>query len=410
MKKLVFIVFLSLTLNQVRGVIGWNGGAAADSVTFFQAGALGAPRYGDGVSSALMAQTDANGNIVSAPVALSDYLSPIVYTLDTNGFSSINGTIYNKAVIGGGAVVILQTNLTWIPTSYFQTNTRVIICSVPSLKTAQLQSPFANSGTMAPPSNPVLQMSSDAGATWQNVAPTTTPVLLSLYDPNPMQTAGAAGLTVTSWINVAAVGSTNDFAGTTVLLDQSANGRSAVNVAGANTIGAQQAALWSQYPATAPVTLNGNPLNMGVWQFSTVSNALVVSASGQTIFTLTSGSASGTLPLIQTLTLSGSNAVFKLTSPNVPTIQVETNLSPSTWSTLANQSNWQSGGFWYVAGAVNPSTNCFFRAYCAGTNAIPNKAIFSAQVTGNVIFTNANGSKFALVVNAATNGFTFVPQ
>jgi hypothetical protein len=395
-------------------VIGWNGGAAADSVTFFQAGALGAPRYGDGVSSALIAQTDANGNIVSAPVALSDYLSPIVYTLDTNGFSSIGGTIYNNALLGGGSVTVLNTNLSAIPGTYFSTNSRLIIAAVPSVKSIKLYGqynvPAASDGPTPPAPMPVIQMSSDAGATWQNVAPINTPVLLSLYESGSVTSAGASNLVVTAYANPSAVGATYDLAGAILKLDQTSDGRSAVNVSGATTIGAQQAALWSQYSATAPVTLNGNPLNMGVWQFSTVSNALVVSASGQTIFTLTSGSASGTLPLIQTLTLSGSNAVFKLTSPNVPTIQVETNLSPSTWSTLANQSNWQSGGFWYVAGAVNPGTNCFFRAYCAGTNAIPNKAIFSAQVTGNVIFTNANGSKFALVVNASTNGFTFVPQ
>jgi hypothetical protein len=163
-----------------------------------------------------------------------------------------------------------------------------------------------------------------------------------------------------------------------------------VTVAGAGVIAAGAAAKWAQYPAVSAVNLVGNDETLnGTWKISTVTNAVVISAYGQAVLTLTAGAAYGVLPVFQSLTLAGTNATFKLTAPNVPTVQVETNLNtPGTWSTLANQSNWQSGGYWFVTAPVTPGTNCFFRAYCTGTNAIPNKAIFNAQVNAGGVTTN----------------------
>jgi hypothetical protein len=386
MRSLIATIFLAPFL--ARAVVGWNGGAAADSVTFFQSGGLGAPRFGDGSSMALIAEVDSSGNLISAPVSLSDYLAGIVTSLDSNSFLVVNGTLYSKGLLGGGSYVSLSTNANFV----FTNGNRIVLGVVPSVQSFSLTAYGYSSGPLTPPGPaPSLQYSQDGGNSWfdlTRVSDLTNAALISIYASDTNATASSAK--VFSYVNPSAVGATYDLTQNPVLVTQTTNAASAVSVTGANIIAAAQAAKWAQYSASQPVNLagNGETLN-GTWTISTPTNALIFSANGSPVLTITAGAAYGTAPNMQSITLAGTNATFKLISPNPPTIQVETNLNtPGTWSTLASQSNWQSGGFWYVAATVNPATNCFFRAYCLGTSATPNKAIFNAQVNAGGVTTN----------------------
>jgi len=351
---------------------------------------------------------DANGNF--------QYFSQVATALDTNGFNVINGTVYNSALLSGGSVQLINESLTNYSSVYFSTNSRLILASVQSLKYAQLDGAWnvSAAAALAPPAPlPVLQMSTDGGNSWTSIHSTNTPALLSLYEAGSVTSAGASNLLVIGYSNPNAIGASYDFSGQFVELDNTIlDNRTAVNVFTAHGIGATEAAKWAGYPAASPVNFAGqNVTYSGAWSQITASNSIVWNAYGLPAASFTAGAIYGSAPFITSLTISNAVATFKLLASSVPTMWVKTNLLDVSWTSLANQSNWNAGGYWWVSAPINPAlTNCFFRASIAGTNTVPNKFNFNGQITGQFIFTNAAGSKFALVVNSTTNGFAFVPQ
>jgi len=371
--------------------------------------------FGDGTNSILVGAVDAAGNFQAMPENPATLLGGIVYGVDTNGFSVINGTLYSRGLGVGGTYPAMVTNLTSLFQKFsFVTNNRVILGTVPSVASAQLLGVTggneSTNGPPAPIAMPGLQFSKDGGYTWLSPSQITVPCLVSIYDPSGY--AGkATGAVVTAYVNTSIIGGTNDVQNCSLFVTQTGDARSVVNVGGAATIAASAAANWSIYPATAAVNLGGNPLVISpAWTAADSGGNLIYSANGTTFLTFTPPVVAGAKPVIQTITKTGTNLTFKVSAVTVPTIQVETNLMPSAFANMAGQTNWQSGGFWYVSALCPQSDTAFFRAAVAGTNTVAGGAAFAGNVTGNFIFTNAAGAKFSLLVNNSTNGFVFQPQ
>lgn len=388
---------------------------AVQPVNFVRPGNLPLATVGDGTSSILVGSVDSSGNFQSMPEDPAALLSGMVFGVDTNGFSVINGTLYSRGLGVGGTYPALVTNLASLFSHFsFVTNNRVILGTVPSVATAQLLGVTSGTegggGPPTPVAQPALQFSTDGGSTWSSQTKIASPCLVSIYDPSGYPGA-ATGLVVTAYVNTSIVGGTNDLQNQSLWVTQTADARSVVNVSGAASIAAAAAANWSIYPATSAVNLGGNPLVLSpAWTAADSGGNLIYSANGTTFLTLTPPVVAGAKPIIQTITKTGTNLTFKLTAATVPTIQVSTNLSPATFANLSGQTNWQNGDFWFVSALCPQSDTAFFRASVAGTNTAAGIAAFAGKVTGNFIFTNAAGAKFSLVVNSATNGFAFIPQ
>ena len=95
--------------------------------------------FGDGTNSILVGAVDAAGNFQAMPENPATLLGGIVYGVDTNGFSVINGTLYSRGLGVGGTYPAMVTNLTSLFQKFsFVTNNRVILGTVPSVASAQL--------------------------------------------------------------------------------------------------------------------------------------------------------------------------------------------------------------------------------------------------------------------------------
>ena len=380
-----------------------------------QSGYGGAASFGDGKNQIVVGNTDDSGNFNAQPVSPSDFFSGIVVNLDSNSFSVINGTVYSKGLLDGGTFPSLSTNLVNLFAHFsFATNTRVILGAVPSYKSAIVSGGFSSIGGMTPPTYPSVQISSDGGNTWVTPSPMTTPVLVSLYDGYG-HADGYTNVIVNSFVNPNQIGATNDLTGQVIYVSGAANPNNPVPLNQANTIAASATTLWSQSAAVSTVNLNGNGVVMSAdWSLVTSNQNLVFRADGSDVATFTPAITSNAPPVLLSIAANRTNVTFKILSANVPTIQWSQFTSGATpWTNLPAQSNWQSGGYWFVT-APTPvwggNISEVFRAAVNGTNTAPAKFTTHAQLfADSFVLTNANGSRFTVSVNSTTNGLTFTP-
>ena len=419
MKKNLVILFCLASVHAFALLAG--GGAGVGGALTFNGAPLNTPTFGDG-SEIVSGSFDSFGNFIAVGVNPNDYYSDVIFNLDTNSFSVINGTVYSKGLVNGGTYPSLTTNIYSLLHNYvYATNgaVRIIVGTAPSFVGAQFASdvngtinPAAASLYPAPYSVWAVQWSGDGGNTWNSsLQQSTTPVLISVY-AGFIQPALATNLTVTSYVNPSTVGGTNDLTAQTVLVTTTKDARSAVNVGSANSIAANAVTLWAASPAVADVNLAGHGLVMNsVWENLTSGYNLIFRANGSDFATFTPAVVSGTAPSFVKLTKSGALLTFQLTAVDVPNIQYKTNLTVTGWTDLPSQTNSFASGFWFVtAPAITNAANCFFRAGIAGTNSVSAKVSVAAQFfAASLILTNASGARFAVSVNSTTNGLTFTP-
>ena len=388
---------------------------ASQPLDLLQSGYGGTAYFGDGKSQILAGTTDPNtGAFVAQGVAPEDYF-PNAVTLDTNSFSVIGGVVYSKGLLNGGTYPAMNTNLVSLFAHFsFATNSRVILGAVPSYKSAAMAGGFSSMGGMTPPTYPKLEISTDGGASWVTPSPVTSPVLVSLYDGSG-NVDGFTNVIVNAFVNPATQGQTNDLTGQVVYVSGAADGKSPVPMSQAQSIAASATTQWSRSSAVSTVNLAGNGLVFSAdWSLVTSNQNLLLRADGSDLAQFTPAISSNAAPVLMHLTVNATNCTFQILSANVPTIQWA-QLAPNCvgWTNLPAQSNYQSGGYWYVT-APTPvwggNISEAFRASVNGTNTAPAKFVTHSQFfADSLILTNANGAKFSVSVNAATNGLVFTP-
>jgi len=414
MKKIGVILFLAGCCSAFALVGNFGSGNVGNALTFNGA-PVNTPAFGDG-SEIVAGSFDAYGNFVAVGVNPDDYYNGVVFNLDTNSFSVIGGTVYSKGLLNGGTYPSLSTNLVNLFANFsFATNNRVIIGAVPSFKSIALSGGFSSVGGMTPPTYPSPQISIDGGLTWQTPTPVTVPALVSLYDGTGNRD-GFTNVTVNSFVNPATQGQTNDLTGQVVYVSGATDGKSPVPLSQANAISASATTQWSRSPAVATVNLSGNGLVLSAdWTLVSSNQSFVWRADGTDFAVMTPAVTAGQAPVFKHITVNQTNCTFQIFSMNVPTIQWA-QLAPSYvgWTNLPSQSNYQSGGYWYVT-APTPiwggNISEAFRASVTGTNTAPATFVAHAQFfADSLILTNASGARFAVSVNSTTNGLTFTPQ
>jgi len=413
MKKIGVILFLAAGCSAFALVGNFGSGNVGNALTFNGA-PVNTPAFGDG-SEIVAGSFDAYGNFVAVGVNPDDYYNGVVFNLDTNSFSVIGGTVYSKGLLNGGTYPSMNTNLVSLFAHFsFATNSRVILGAVPSYKSASFSGGFSSMGGMTPPTYPKLEISLDGGSSWVTPTPTTSPVLVSLYDGSG-NVDGFTNVVVNSFVNPATQGQTNDLTGQVVYVSGATDGKSPVPLSQANAISASATTQWSRSPAVSTVNLNGNGVVMSAdWSLVTSNQNLVFRADGSDVATFTPAINSNAPPVLLSIAANRTNVTFKILSANVPTIQWSQFTSGATpWTNLPAQSNWQSGGYWFVA-APTPvwggNISEVFRAEVNGTNTAPAKFTTHAQLfADSLVLTNANGSRFTVSVNSTTNGLTFTP-
>ncbi len=295
-------------------------------------------------------------------------LDGVVVNVNSNDFSVVDGTLFSKGLANGGTYTVTNINLNPFFTAnpaFFVTNSRVILASVPSFYKGIVGGGFDNDGGLSPPMIPTVQLSKDGGANWFNATATNVPVLVSLYSTSGHH-SGATNLTVTAFVNATAQGQTNDVTGQVLLVSQTVDSRSVVNVTGAGQIAASAASQWSAYSAVSAVDLGGHNLKFNpTWSVTFTNTTLRYTAGGTDIFTLTPGTTTGTAPVINTITLTTTNVTLAITAPSTPTVQTCPDLAAHNWVTLSGQTVTSVGGSWYVSAPLPAGTNAFFRAYCS---------------------------------------------
>jgi hypothetical protein len=407
MRFLVTILFSLALAFKASALLGGGGGIGGGVA--FNGAPLNQPSFANG-DPIVSGSFDAFGNFTIVESPASTYFNGIVYNLDPNSFSVVGNTVYSKSLLNGGVYASLMAS--YSPTNFAATNV-IILGTVPSFFNADLSQQTNNATGLVLPTSAVAAISTDGGNTWlQNVA-TNVPCLVGLID-SVGANDGDPAVTIYSYQNPAAAGATNDLTLNTVYVAAASNPSSPVPLAQAQTIAQSYVYQWANYPAIAPLNLNGQPIvESGVWKESTSSNALIWTANFNNIMTFTASQTAGSRPFINGVTLAGTNVTLQVSCTTVPTIQYTAALSNVTnlWTTLPNQNSVNSGGYWYVTAPQISATNCFFRAAVSGTNTTSALMVIHAQVQPDaLIFTNAAGSRFALTVNSTTNGFTFTPQ
>lgn len=357
---------------------------------------------------------DEGGNFEAVPVSPADYFNGMVFQVDSNGFAVLGGTLYNKGALNGGSYLSLDTNLVSLFQSFsFTTNNRVIIGSVPSFKSAKTIGLWAAAPPMLPPAMPSLQISTDSGATWIAAKETPSPVLVSFYKSDSLA-GGCTNLQVFSFINPAVYGQTNDLRNQFTQVTQFDDGSSVANVNGVKQLAAEATKLWANSVATADVNLGGHDLIATPdWRVTFTNSVVTWKYQGATVLSISPAIATNTAPSFASLSKSGTNLTFQIVAVSTPTVQWRPDLVTGTWLTLSNQTVTQIGGVYSVTAPAPSATNAFFRCSVTGLASAPAKMTFAGVMAcegSGIYFTNANGKKFTLIVNASTNGFTFVPS
>lgn len=385
MKKLLFILLLAAPAAFAVGIGGNIGGAFN-----FVAAPFSAPQFADG-NALVLGSFDGFGNFNAQSVTAANYFSGVAATLDTNSFALINGTVYSKGSYGGGSVVLLQTNLlAAFATFSFATNSRLVLGGFPSYTRGTLNGLYSTASGANPPTQPNFQISTDAGNTWFQPTATNVPVIVSLYDASGNADV-VTNVTIYGYVAPEKVGNTNDFYGQVIFADMTTGAaREIVNRAGAQSIAAAAASLWSGSPAQSTVNLNGFPLMFNTtWTAKGIGNALDF---GGVLNLAPAITASGSNAYIAGLTVTATNLNFKIQSngTNTPTVFYITNLTQTPWLTLSASTNYTSGGFWFVTAAKPSSQQAFFKATATVTTNVA-----TATVAGNLVVSGTISGQMA---------------
>lgn len=312
-----------------------------------------------------------------------------------------NTTLSTPASIPGGLVVLTNLDLTPYFTNavagtnipVFSVTNRLIIGTVPSFYSAIISgfvpiSPMNPSGTMN------VEVSTDGGATWSgtgyNGVTFNQTVLVSIYDGGGGDDT-ATNLLIYGFERPTYAGITNDYRNQIFKVDDPSVGdpREAANVETASSVATQVRAYWSNDKAKSDVNLDLHDLIFGpVFREHVESGVWQLKANNLPLISVTPGSSAGTPPDIESIAINGTNLLFSVLTTESPKIQYKINLSDALWTDLPSQTSWYSNSLWWVsAPAPNDvtSTNAYFRAYIAGTNAVAAKVDFStnAIVSGN---------------------------
>lgn len=370
--KLFFTILFAATVTAQASLLSGGGIGGFD----FDGAPLASPVFTND-SRVVVGQFDEFGVFTAQGVATSDYFSGMVYSVSTNDFRVVDGVLYASGNgVEAGSYQSFTTNLTAFFNanhSYFTTNSRLVVASVPSYFKATMVGPWADAPPLTPATLPTIELSTNGGSTWFRAEQTTVPAVVSIYKGDSLA-GGLTNLTVFSYINPNAVGSTNDYRQQTTLVTQTSAGESAVNVTGAHVIGATEAAKWANYSAVASVNLAGKDLVASVdWLFSFTNSQMRLKYRGADMLTLTGPVTTNDPPVMLTISKAGTNLTLTVQALSTPTVQYRTNLSAGAWATLPGQSAVESGGAWTVTAPVPnvTATEMFFRAYVTGGQASP---------------------------------------
>ena len=405
MKKLSFILFLAAAVRAFALLPSGSGNVGG--AFQFNPTPLATPAFGDS-SKLVVGSFDASGNFQSLGVSAQQYFSSIVFGIDPNSFAVIGNTLYSKGLVNGGSYPSMVTN--WTAAQFVSTNL-VILGAIPSYYGASISGLTNTAGIdITHAGNASVVVSADGGATWKS-NPTNAPCLVALSDMVGAMDS-ATNVTIYSYVNPAVLGQTNDTTDQILFVRTATDGRQPVTLSQANSIAASTPATWSQFPATSAVNFNGKAQVLdGTWTVTTSNGQLIWTANLVNVATITPGISSGSPPVTDSISVSGGNVTFQINASSAPSVYYVTNLTVTNYTIVPSQTNWQSGGFWFVSAPLPLTNNAvFFKSATAGTNTAAAVVAFNANVTGNFIFTNAAGAKFSLVVNSSTNGFNFVPQ
>lgn len=384
MRLLVTILFL-LAAPAVFG-LGGLGNNSESGLSMLAPGFGAGQNYQDGQSRIVTGTFDANGVFVASGQRPEDFLAGMVFNINTNDFTVINGELYSRGVGAGGTYVSLYTNLTSVPGSFFTTNSRLILKAVPSFARANAVGGWENGGGITPPTFPTISISTDGGGSWINPTATNVPVLVSLYK-NTGLAGGVSNVTVYSYVNSSVVGQTNDLTAQRTLVTQYSDLQSAVNVRGAGEIAAAAATLWANSPAVAAVNLAGHDLKVSEsWNVVFTNSAVRFKFRGADVLTLTGAITTNDAPAFLSIAKIGTNLSFRIAGLSVPTVTYCTNIASPTWLSLPSQVAVEANGAWTVTAPV-PTTaaQVFFRCSITGTASANAKAVFSAELHGNGI-------------------------
>ncbi len=404
MKKTFSIFFLLVTVRAFALLGNIGGGLSVGNFAFD-----GAPLTPDTFTSSnniVSGSFDEYGVFHAKSTTPQTYFGDIVYNIDPNSFTVIGGTLYSKGLANGGFYASMVTNY---PPDTFATNTTMLLGAVPSYFGYDVYLQTTATGMTLPQGGAYVMASSDGGATWFS-HPTNVPCLVELMDSTGRNDY-STNVVIYSYVNPSQVGSTNDYSTSTIFVAPATDNRSPVTLSQAGTIAAAAVPGWANSPAVATVNLAGKSLVLdNVWNVTTKNGQMIWTANVGTFATFTPGITAGARSVINSISLSGTNLTFQVTAATVPTMQYVTNMTSTSWTTLPDQTNWQSGGFWWVMAPTDPTQNRFFRSVTSGTNTTAATLVFNAQLSSTFIFTNALGARFSLQVNSTTNGFVFIPQ
>ena len=320
----------------------------------------------------------------------------LLLTADQSGFYTNNGTLYNRGVLLGGTYLALSTNYT---TAQFTNTALLVLGALPSYASSSFTTYTTNTGIPDLTDSATVVVSADGGTTWKT-DPTNTPVIVAIQSITNTAYA-SSNVLIYSYLNNSTIGVTNDLTDRVVKVATAVDPASPVTLLQLQTSAASDANNWATFPATATPNLNGKGLAWnGTWKTRTSNNVFIASANLADILTITSGSSSnGVAPVLNSITVVGTNVTLQISVASVPTAQYNTNLTNTNgWTLLANQTNYQSLGYWYIQAPLPNTTNAFFRVYVSGTNTVLPVLNFS----GIMVASNFVGSIDASNINSGT--------
>ena len=385
------------------------------SLSLLQAGYAGAANYADGQNSLVVGKTDtSSGDYLAQPVSPADFFKGIVFGIDTNSFTVINGTLYGKATAGGGSYPAIMTNY---DASTFAATNFIYLGNVPSFY-GWAHSGYTNATiNIGMAVGAVVVASADGGATWTANA-TNVPCVIALTNLVGA-TDNATNVTVLAYVNPAAIGATNDRTDQVEFVAPAVDPKSPVTLSQMQAGDASAAANWATFPASSDVDLSGRGLKFGgTWKVWTSNRVMIATANLVDVWTVTPGiSTNGNAPILVSLT-AGGYYTFEVSADSTPTIYYSKTLpNTNSWPVLPSQTNSFSGGYWYVTAPILTNAAPYFRAAIAGTNATAavlnfNGGIKAQSFTGSMNASNVTGvvpTTVSISPSSVTNDGTQFP-
>ena len=319
-----------------------------------------------------------------------------LFTVDPNGFTTNGNVLGNRGVLLGGTYLAMSTNYT---TAQFTNTALLVLGALPSYASSSFTTYTTNTSLPDLSDSATVVVSADGGTTW-GTDPTNTAVLVAIQSITNTAFA-SSNILIYSYLNNFPVNTTNDLSDRTLLVAPAVNASSPVTYSQAVSMNATAANNWSTFPATVRANLNGKGLKFnGTWDEFTSNNVWTLTANQTPVATITSGSSSNSVtPSILGIAISGTNVLLQVSAASVPTAQYNTDLKNTNgWTLLANQTNWQSVGYWYIQAPQPNSTNAFFRVYVAGTNTVLPTLVFSGAMYASNFVGSMDASNLTGVV------------